>query len=361
MTRRSDSVTIRDVAKHAAVSIATVSRYLNQNAPVSQEVAERIQQVMLDLSYQPHAAARNLATNRNQTIGLILHNIHTDFFGPLLSGIESVVNESQFNLLVATYKSPIKNISLPPIGPHNTDGMLVFADSLSDEHLTQLCKIKFPLVLIHRTPPINLNIPFVTVENKAATRTIIDHLIEVHDRKSILFLRGPHEQEDSRWREQGYIESLEAHGIPVRKELMIDGEFNGGVAYQNIKKILDQRQVFFDAIFTGDDDAGIGALTVIQESGLSVPDDVSIVGFDDSRLSAFLNPPLTTVRAPTEEVGRQAASMLFDLIKDQKVTQKALLPTEIIIRRSCGCHPEAAKNFLKGGDDQRKEILQAMF
>ncbi len=360
MTRRSDSVTIRDVAKHSGVSIATVSRYLNQNAPVSQEVAERIQQVMLDLSYQPHAAARNLATNRNQTIGLILHNIHTDFFGPLLSGIETVVNENQFNLLVATYKSPLRNISQPPIGPHNTDGMLVFADSLSDAHLTQLCKTKFPLVLIHRTPPINLNIPFVTVENKAATKMIIDHLIEVHGRRSILFLRGPHEQEDSHWREQGYIESLEAHGIPIRQELIIDGEFNGEVAYQNIKKILDQKSVVFDAIFTGDDDAGIGALTVIQEYGLNIPEDVSIVGFDDSRLSPYLNPPLTTVRAPTEEVGRQAASMLFSLIKEQPVSQKALLPTEIIIRRSCGCQQDAAKFFIKGGDDRRAEILQTL-
>ena len=344
MTRRSNSVTIREVAKYAAVSVATVSRFINQNAPVSAEVAERIQQVMLDLNYKPHAAARHLATRRTQTIGLVLHNMHTDFFAPLLSGIETVVNENQYNLLVATYKSPAHRDSQPPVGPHNTDGMLVFADSLSEEHLTQLCRSKFPLVLIHRTPPVYLKIPFVTVENKAATRKIISHLIEDHNRRSILFLRGPHEQEDSHWREQGYLEALETHGIAFDPNLVLDGEFNGEVAYQNIKNFLCKNHRKFDAIFSGDDDAAIGALTALKEAGLRVPEDVTLVGFDDSRLSPFLSPPLTTVRAPTEAVGKTATQLLFNLIKEQPIEPFTLLPTEIIIRRSCGCLHEKVTN-----------------
>jgi DNA-binding LacI/PurR family transcriptional regulator len=325
------------------VSVATISRFTNQNAPVSQEVSERIQQVMLELNYKPHAAGRHLATRRTQTIGLVLHNMHTDFFAPLLSGIESVVSENQYNLLVATYKSSAQKNAEPPIGPHNTDGMLVFADSLSEEHLIQLCRNGFPLVLIHRTPPQNLKIPFVTVENKAATRKIIDHLIEVHGRRAILFMRGPRDQEDSKWREQGYCEALEAHGIPVEPCLFLNGEFSGEIAYQNIKKLITQRYAGhpFDAIFTGDDEAAIGALTAINEAGLRVPEDISVVGFDDSRLSPFLNPPLTTVHAPTEEVGRTAARLLFDQIRELPAEPVTLLSTEIIIRRSCGClHPQ---------------------
>lgn len=344
MTRRSDSVTIRDVAKHAEVSVATISRFINQNAPVSQEVAERIQQVMLDLNYKPHAAARHLATRRTQTIGLVLNNMHTDFFAPLLRGIATVVSENQYNLLVATYKSPARSTSQPPIGPHNTDGMLVFADSLSEDHLTHLCQNKFPLVLIHRTPPVNLKIPFVTVENKAATRRIVDHLIEVHGRRSILFVRGPFDQEDTHWREKGYRDSLNAHNINLDQALMIDGEFNGEVAYQNIKKLLAQGKIQFDAVFSGDDDAAIGVLTALHEAGIRVPEDVSIVGFDDSRLAAYVNPPLTTVRAPTEEVGRSAANLLFGMIRELPTAPVTLFPTEIIIRRSCGCLREAAEN-----------------
>jgi LacI family transcriptional regulator len=337
MTRRSSSVTIRDVAKHASVSVATVSRYINQNAPVSQEVVERIQQVMLDLNYRPHAVARHLATRRTLTIGVVLHNMHTDFFAPLLSGIEAVVSEYQYSLLVATYKHTAKPDRQPPIGPHNTDGILVYADSLDEEQLTGLCRIKFPVVLIHRTAPPQLKIPFVTVENKAATRKLISHLIDEHGRRSIVFLRGPHEQEDSRWREQGYLDALDAHGLAVKPQMMIDGEFDQWVAYKNVKNLIARHGIHFDAIFTGDDDAAIGALTALKEAGLRVPEDVAVVGFDDSRLSPFLSPPLTTVRAPTEDVGRTAARLLFNLLQEQPADSATLLPTQIIIRRSCGC------------------------
>ena len=337
MTRKSSSVTIRDVAKHAGVSVATISRYMNRNAPVSQEAAERISQVMMDLSYTPHAAARHLATRRMHTIGLVLHNMHTDFFAPLLDGIEQIVSENQYNLLVATYKASQSNSSQPPLGPHNTDGMLVFADCLSEEQLTTLCRNKFPLVLIHRTPPPNLKIPFVTVENKAVTRKLIDHLIEDHCRRSIVFLRGPQGQEDSQWREQGYIASLEAHGIPVNPDLILDGQFEGAEAYKTVKKLIANKRIHFDAIFTGNDYAAVGVLNALQEAGIRVPEDVSAAGFDDSRLSPFLNPPITTVRAPTDEVGRAAARQLFAILQGLPVEQEILLPSEIILRRSCGC------------------------
>jgi len=343
MTRKSSSVTIRDVAKHAGISVATVSRYINKKTPISQEVAERISQVMMDLNYSPHAGARNLATRRMRTIGLVVHNMHTDFFAPLLSGIEQVVSENQYNLLVATYKAAPHNNSQPPLGPHNTDGVLVFADSLSEEQLIQLCRNKFPLVLIHRTPPPYLKIPFVTVENKAATRKIIDHLIEEHGRRSIIFLRGPYGQEDSHWREQGYISSLEAHGIPVNPNLILDGEFDGAVAYKTINDLLAKSHKSFDAIFTGDDDAAVGVLTALIDAGIRVPEDVAVVGFDDSRLSPFLNPPLSTVRAPTQEVGQVATRQLFRLLQDEYPEAETLLPTEIILRYSCGCMHTAGK------------------
>jgi LacI family transcriptional regulator, galactose operon repressor len=339
--RRSDSVTIREVATQARVSVATVSRFINQNAPVSVETAERIQQVMLDMNYQPYAAARHLVTRRTQTIGLVLYSLQTDFFLPLLSAIEAAVSENQYNLLVAGYKSPVRKDSQPPIGAHNTDGLLVFADSLSDEHLMQLSRSGFPLVLLYRTSPPNLKIPFVTVENRIATRKIIDHLIEEHGRRSIILLRGPQGQEDSQAREQGYCDSLEEHGIAIEKSLFMDGDFNSEVAYLSIKELVSGTHHHFDAIFTGDDDAAIGVLTALNEVGLRVPEDVAVVGFDDSRLSTFLNPPLTTVRAPTEEVGRTAMRLLFAQIHEQPAESVTLQPTGIILRRSCGCPYEA--------------------
>jgi LacI family transcriptional regulator, galactose operon repressor len=338
MTQKSTSVTIRDVARRAGVSVATVSRYINQNAPVSPEVADRLHKVMTDLRYVPHATARQLATRKTGTLGLILTNMHNDFFGPLLGGIEAVIRKQGYGMLVATsHIDPQQNGALP-IGPHNTDGMLVFADSVSDRDLAGLYANQFPMVLIHRTPPPYLPIPSVTVENKAATRKLIDHLIEHHKKRKILFMRGPINQEDTHWRENGYKSALEAHDIPFDPALILHGEFERDVAYAAIKDFLSNgRRIAFDAVFTGDDDAALGVMNALQENGYKIPEEIAVAGFDDSRLSAYLTPPLTTVRAPTADVGRMAAQQLLNLIAGQTVEPVTLLPTEIIIRRSCGC------------------------
>src|SRR5512138_182804 len=188
MPRRSSSVTIYDVARQAGVSVATVSRYINQNAPVSSQVAERLDKVMAELRYVPQAAARHLASSKTRTVGLLLNNLHNDFFVPLLNGVEAVVRQKGYNLIIATYHADSREQMLPPIGPHNTDGLLVFSDGLVDEDLISLNSKGFPMVLVHRTPPPQSSIPSVTVENTQITRLLMDHLIHVHGKRRILFL-----------------------------------------------------------------------------------------------------------------------------------------------------------------------------
>src|SRR6185295_9730516 len=190
MSRRSSSsVTIRDVARKAGVSVATVSRYINRNVTVSPEVSERLNSVMTELKYVPHAAARHLASRKTRVIGLLLNNLHNDFFVPLLNGVEAVVRKKGYNLIIATYHASSRNDLPAPIGPHNTDGLLVFSDGLVDEDLVHLHSIGFPMVLVHRTPPPTLTIPSVTVENLQITKNLVEHLIQVPHKKRILFLR----------------------------------------------------------------------------------------------------------------------------------------------------------------------------
>jgi len=338
MTKKSSTLTIRDVAKVAGVSVATVSRYMNHTGPVSQELGERISQVMLDLNYTPHAVARQLATKRTHAVGLVITTVMNDFFSPLVNGIFSVTTGNNYNLLVAVAKPENREKAIgSPVGPHNTDGVLVFANSLSEGQLVELCKTSFPMILLYRTPPPNLKIPSVAVENKLASRKLIDHLIEVHGRKRILYIRGPKDQEDSQWREKGYRAALEAHGLPIDESLILPGEFEHGAAYLALHDYLSQGHRDFDGIFTGNDDSAVGILTALEEAGLRVPEDVSVVGFDDFRLAPFLNPPLTTVRAPTEQVGEIAAAQLAKLFQGLPIEQNVLLPTQIILRRSCGC------------------------
>jgi DNA-binding LacI/PurR family transcriptional regulator len=338
MTRRSSSVTIRDVAREAGVSVATVSRFINKNAPVSTEVADRLDQVMSSMRYVPHAAARNLASRKTRVIGLLLNNLHNDFFVPLLNGIEAVVRKKDYNLIVATYHASSRDHRQPPIGPHNTDGLLVFSDGLTDEDLAALNKSGFPMVLVHRTPPPDLSIPSVTVENTEITKNLVEHLITVHGKRRILFLRGPIHQEDSIWRETGYKSALQANGIPLDEKLILNGDFERDIAYQVMNEFLTNgHRVAFDAVFTGDDDAAIGVLKSLHEHGIRIPEDVAVIGFDDLGFAPFLHPPLTTVRAPTESVGRIATERLFELLENNASEEVIILPTEIIYRHSCGC------------------------
>jgi DNA-binding LacI/PurR family transcriptional regulator len=217
--------------------------------------------------------------------------------------------------------------------------MLVFSDGLSDDDLVSLNAREFPMVLVHRTSPDSLHIPSVTVENKKITCEIVSHLIQVHGRKRIMLLRGPMQQEDSHWRETGYRAALAANGIPFDEGLVLNGDFERNTAYKVLNEFMaDENHPDFDAVFTGDDDAAIGVLTALRENGCRVPEDVSVVGFDDLGFSAFLTPPLTTVSAPTEAVGRIATEQLFSLFDKQYPEDNVtLLPTELIIRRSCGC------------------------
>ncbi|HSD85504.1 MAG TPA: LacI family DNA-binding transcriptional regulator [Anaerolineae bacterium] len=337
MKKDSRPPSIDDVARLAGVSISTVSRVVNRNVPVSSEISERVEAVMRELNYVPRPAARNLATHRTNTIGLLLSDVLGDFFRPLLTGIETVVRENGFDLLISlTGVTRPQDQRLRPFGLHNTDGLLIFAGSLTPEGLTQAHATGLPLVLLHQSPPAGLSIPCVTVENKAASRQLIEHLIVAHQRRRIVLLRGPENNEDARWRERGYREALAAHHIAVDSQLIGAGEFERHQAQAAIERMLAE-EVSFDAVFAGDDEAAVGVLATLEAHSVRVPEEVAVVGFDDQRLAVILHPPLTTVRAPTEQVGREAARHLINLIRTGNAEPLTLLPTELVLRRSCGC------------------------
>jgi len=337
MRARPGSVTIRDVARRAGVSIATVSRYINQNAPFSAKVVARLKAIMAELDYVPHATARSLATHTTHMIGLALAAISGDFFTPLLAGVEAVTRENGYDLLISS-TGPVHGRDHPnaPVGPHNSDGLLVFSNSLDAAALGRLAADGFPVVLIHQSSPRGLDIPCVTVENTSAVFQIVSHLIEAHGRRRIALLRGPAGHEDSQLREEGYRQALESHGIPIDPALISAGGFSQDVARDSIERLIAMG-VSFDAVFSGDDIGAAGTLAGLQTAGLRVPQDVSVVGFDDQRLAAFMAPPLSTVHAPTESVGRTAAEVLLTLIRTGTAEPVTRLPTRIVLRRSCGC------------------------
>jgi LacI family transcriptional regulator len=330
--------TINDVASLAGVSIATVSRVINKSSPVSDTVTAKVQAAITTLNFVPHSAARVLATRKTNTIGLILPEISGFYFSPLLHGIEEGIRGKGYDLMVHSSVSRPESSEKPTIklGEHNTDGLLVFAASLNDDEIFRLHSHGFPMVLLHQSPPKGLEIPCVTIENKAGALKIINHLIEVHGYRKIVFLAGPETEEDSYWRELGYREALSNHGMPFDPNLTSIGHFDTAIAQTSVTELLN-RGLIFDAIFAGDDDSAMGAITALQHGGKRVPDDIAVVGFDDIYISQYLSPPLTTIHAPIEEAGFTAAQQLIRLIHQETVDPLVLLPTELIIRRSCGC------------------------
>lgn len=337
MIPKSYAPTIDDVARKAGVSISTVSRVLNRNVPVSDEVVQRVESAMRALRYTPRAAARNLATSRTNTLGLLLAEIVGDFFSPLLRGIESVAAEHGFDLLISTAgrRGP-QDVMPGPFNKHNADGLLIFSGSLTDAGVRDTHSLGVPMVLLHQSPPKGLPIPCVTIENKAAARAIVEHLVVKHQRRKILFLVGEPNNEDSRWREMGYREALQRHNLGITPALIAPGGFDRHIAQTTIEQML-RDGTEFDAVFAGDDEAAVGVYAALRAAHLTIPGDISVVGFDDQSLSQVLQPALTTVHVPIEQVGKAAANQLIQLIQKGTADALTLLPTTMVIRSSCGC------------------------
>jgi DNA-binding LacI/PurR family transcriptional regulator len=329
-------ITIDDVAKLAGVSIATVSRVLNDTGKVAAATKERVLAAVAELDYVPHAGARGLAGSRRHTIGLIFPGMGDAFLTELLIGIDQQITDAGYELLL--YSTRLRNrdqtIQSIPLGEHNTDGLIIYASSLTEAEIRRFYERGFPVVLLHQSAPEGLAIPSVTFENKAGAETAVNHLINL-GRRRIVYLTGPEGNEDSQWREMGYCQALAEHGIPVTSELIAMGGFHDTTSEVTVRQLLADG-VEFDAIFAGDDRSARGALLALQQAGKRVPEDVAVVGFDDASYARYLTPPLSTVHAPIAESGREAAEQITRLIQGEYTDMLTLLPTELIIRESCG-------------------------
>jgi LacI family transcriptional regulator len=325
--------TIDDVAKHAKVSIATVSRVVTGAQNVSMETAVRVQAAIQELGYRPSVAAKMLAGQRTNTLGLVVDEIVGEFFQPMLRGIERTAYDNGYDLLIHSTRNQRRGSY--PVGEHNTDGIIIFSNSLPEEELLRLYAKGFPMVLMHQSPPKGLRIPCVTIENKDGARHMTDYLIEQRNYTQIAFLRGPEGNEDSNWRELGFRESMEDHNIPVDENLIGVGGFDEVIAHHTVTQWIRQGKRP-QVIFAGDDDSAIGVMMALREASIRVPQDIAVVGFDDIRLGAYLTPSLTTVRAPIEKVSQVAVQQMLNLMKAGEAEILTLLPTELIIRESCG-------------------------
>ncbi len=337
-SRKLQRATISDVARLAGVSISTVSRVMNDTAPVADETETRVRNAVRLLDFTPQAAARTLAGRKTNTIGLLLPELGSSFFVPTLRGIEAAVREAGMDLLIFTFGAApqVRKQMRQPLGEHNTDGLLVFSNLLDTAELVRMQQRGFPIVLLHRSAPKGLPIPSVRFDNHSGARQAFDHLIHVHGRRRIIFLRGPEGNEDSAWREVAYRDALEENGIAFDPALVAAGGFNE-MQGEAVMSQLIANGVKFDAVFTGDDEAAAGVIMALRRAAVRIPEDVAVIGFDDMSFVRHFSPSLTTVRAPIEAASYLAARQLTRLIHGDEADLATILPVELVMRQSCGC------------------------
>jgi LacI family transcriptional regulator len=330
------SVTIKDVALHASVSVATVSAVMNENKYVSPELAQRVRESIALLGYQRNSFARGLKTQISHSIGLIVPDITNPFYTNIARGVEDVAHAQDYSLILGNTDedSEKEKRYLQLLESKQADGLIIAITDHSYDYLQSLSLQHLALVSIDRSL-FDLGVDTVMVENRTGARMAIEHLIELGHRRIGLVtgVRGIAPTEE---RLQGYTDALEKHGIAVDPDLiaMMRPRVDGGERGAMRLLALEDRPT---ALFLMDGTMVTGALQAIAQRGLRCPEDVAVACFDDFTWASVMRPHLTVVEQPTYEIGRQAAYLLFERLQNRtRAPQEIRLPTQLIVRESCG-------------------------
>lgn len=329
------AATIKDVARRAKVSVASVSRVLNGTGVVRQPTRERILRAAEKLHYVPHAAARSLSTKRTQTIGVLLPDIFGEFYSELIRGIDSAAR-SRGNLVLVTGSHGAASEAAAAIRAMRgrVDGLLVmspFVDAgLLDGHL----RPDMPIVLMNTRDRTRAHAS-LTVDNFGGAFAMVSHLAALGHQR-IAHITGPNDNFDAQERLRGYRAALRSLR-PGIGEMVLAGDFSEESGYLAGRQVLsDARRP--DAIFAANDMTAIGCLYALTEAGIKVPDEIALAGFDDIPISRFVTPPLTTVSVDVGDLGRRAVERLISAIEaaDGKDTAAETLTPKLVVRLSCG-------------------------
>jgi LacI family transcriptional regulator len=328
------TVTIKDVAREAEVSVATVSRALNGHDNVAESVRKQVLEIAGRLRYQPHAAARSLSSRRTQTIGVVLPDLHGEFFSELIRGIDAVARARHQHLLVSSYHGdPQEQGEALRAMRGRVDGLLVLSPYASQPgFLTDNLPQGLPVVLVNTQLP-DSGYAALSVDNYGGATAMTDHLVDTGHRR-IAFIGGPEDNFDARERLRGYRDAL-ARRLPNEKPWELTGDFGEASGYEAGKHMLAARQRP-DAVFAANDMMALGCLYAFNEAGLRVPDDIALAGFDDIPLARFVHPTLTTMRVNIAELGGRAMTRLLDTINTDREPSASVqrLTTELIVRQS---------------------------
>lgn len=324
-------VTIRDIARKANVSVSTVSRVLNDSSYVDEGKREAVINAAAALQYQPNAAARSLVRGQTETIGVIANDMGSRFCGAIAQGIAMELQETNYSPIVsdALWSEKTERKAIRNLVARGVDGIIVIGGELPLDRLNELCATKPTLVVARAIKSWNKS--NIYVDNFAGAYSATSLLIESGHR-DIAFISGVVGRQDATHRFEGFQQALSDRKIEFREELFIESDFVAESACRATETLIE-RGVDFTAIFCCNDHTAFGACQTLTKRGIRVPEDVSLVGFDDHPMAAYMSPPLTTVNQPDRKLGRLAAQSIIKLIKGVETDSKVIIP-EVIVRDS---------------------------
>ena len=334
------------IAERAGVSRTTVSFVLNNTPDVNipDKTRQRVLEAARALNYVPDFAARSLATGRTNTVAYIVRtppaklSVDSLFLGGVLSGVSAAVNAYGFHLLfygIAGDATPNFYTSL--LRSQRVDGLLVAWPAANDVDLRALAEKGAPVV-VHGSSDWK-SLPTVDIDNAASARTAVEHLINLGHRHIAHVTNGPLHHPAVAMRAQGYYDALQAAGLPSSPGLVELGNFTGQSGVEAVNRLLERGEPF-TAIFVSGDVVALGVVKALRQRGVRVPDDVSVVGFDDIPLVSYLEPGLTTIHLPAQEIGFHAGDMLVQIINGEEVSNPhIMLETQLVVRESTAPPP----------------------
>ena len=331
-SNRADGVvTLEQVAARAGVSPSTVSRILNGTASVSEAKKAAVDEAIRTLGFRPNPVARGLAGGRTMSIGVVTQRISSPFYGEALSGIEVELEGAGYVPLFVSgnWNEADERKAIETLLSRRVDGVIVLAGRLGNEELATLSD-SVPMVVVGRQASGPRLFSF-SYDNRAGARLATEHLIELGHRRIALLL-GDLVHDDAIDRQSGYLDALAAAGIPVDPQLIVQSDYTEAGGLLAVSRLME-RDTAFSAIFSSNDQMAYGAILGLARRNLRVPDDISIVGFDDLIMSRYTMPPLTTVRHSVYETGAQAAVAMLALLQGQEPTAKLPAP-ELVLRES---------------------------
>lgn len=337
--------TIKDVAKAAGVSIATVSYALNNSSEVGEETRKRIVEIAKTLNYYPSGVARQLKKRKTEMLGVFMEGTAGPYYSDILFGIqEGIIKDYGLIMVSENNGKNFKGYNL--LRERWVDGaMIIKSHYMTNDLIVQLSE-HLPLVfmdkdisgIISKAKP--NSIMSLSVDNFNGAYQAVQHLIKTGYKK-IGFLNGDYESHDNRLRLEGYKKALEDAGLPFEQKWFIEGGYSDRKSYKAVKEFI-QKKDMPEALFSSNDEMAVGAIYAFEELFVKIPEDIAIVGFDNIDMAAMTHPALTTITYNRYDMGLKASQYLFDMIEGREVPTNILIDTQLIVRESCGSKKKKA-------------------